>query len=379
MALIKCKECGHEVSDKASACPNCGCPLEKENICTECGQPIPDSASECPNCGCPKETVDVAMSDSPTAVVEAPYYKKKGNNTNKWLWGAVVVLPIILAGLFFMSRNGDKEGGIVKEIVNLISVGRTNSERSRSVAELMSFLSKAEGVKFGNSKMQQINVRYDEKTNVVEFTIIQQIFPRSEESPDLLKKVSAASRSTRKKALRDITKLVKMMEPLRPVIRDVVLYPDGEKCYSYDIPFNELFIDDGEDDSYSQTQQSPSAWNVSSTEELEGKLVGTVWTCRPNGGTWYRLEFSSQYMTLYYAEPQMGRWIGGQERDRWSYTVEKSYTSDTGEMCLSVQFRKSGNTLSYGALFFLKGGDVEFSWLRGKYGGKAECKDFHWE
>lgn len=27
MALIKCPECGKEVSDKASACPNCGCPI----------------------------------------------------------------------------------------------------------------------------------------------------------------------------------------------------------------------------------------------------------------------------------------------------------------------------------------------------------------
>ena len=27
MALIKCSECGHEVSDKAERCPNCGCPL----------------------------------------------------------------------------------------------------------------------------------------------------------------------------------------------------------------------------------------------------------------------------------------------------------------------------------------------------------------
>ena len=27
MALIKCKECGKEISDRASACPNCGCPL----------------------------------------------------------------------------------------------------------------------------------------------------------------------------------------------------------------------------------------------------------------------------------------------------------------------------------------------------------------
>lgn len=27
MALIKCPECGKEISDKASACPNCGCPI----------------------------------------------------------------------------------------------------------------------------------------------------------------------------------------------------------------------------------------------------------------------------------------------------------------------------------------------------------------
>ena len=27
MALIKCTECGHEVSDKAQTCPNCGAPV----------------------------------------------------------------------------------------------------------------------------------------------------------------------------------------------------------------------------------------------------------------------------------------------------------------------------------------------------------------
>lgn len=29
MALIKCSECGKEISDKANACMNCGCPIEK--------------------------------------------------------------------------------------------------------------------------------------------------------------------------------------------------------------------------------------------------------------------------------------------------------------------------------------------------------------
>lgn len=27
MALIKCPECGRQVSDKASSCPQCGCPI----------------------------------------------------------------------------------------------------------------------------------------------------------------------------------------------------------------------------------------------------------------------------------------------------------------------------------------------------------------
>ena len=29
MALLKCIECGHDVSDKAEMCPNCGCPVEE--------------------------------------------------------------------------------------------------------------------------------------------------------------------------------------------------------------------------------------------------------------------------------------------------------------------------------------------------------------
>ena len=28
MALIRCPECGKELSDKATACPNCGCPIQ---------------------------------------------------------------------------------------------------------------------------------------------------------------------------------------------------------------------------------------------------------------------------------------------------------------------------------------------------------------
>lgn len=30
MALIKCNECGKEISDTADKCPNCGCPVKKQ-------------------------------------------------------------------------------------------------------------------------------------------------------------------------------------------------------------------------------------------------------------------------------------------------------------------------------------------------------------
>ena len=33
MALIKCSECGKEISDKAITCPNCGCPNVAKNHC----------------------------------------------------------------------------------------------------------------------------------------------------------------------------------------------------------------------------------------------------------------------------------------------------------------------------------------------------------
>lgn len=40
MALIKCSECGKEFSDKASACPNCGCPNDTRNYGKELGTGI---------------------------------------------------------------------------------------------------------------------------------------------------------------------------------------------------------------------------------------------------------------------------------------------------------------------------------------------------
>lgn len=55
MALIKCNECGKEISDKATQCIHCGCPIEKKVTCSECGNEIEEKDEVCLNCGCPIE------------------------------------------------------------------------------------------------------------------------------------------------------------------------------------------------------------------------------------------------------------------------------------------------------------------------------------
>ena len=58
MAIIKCSECGQYISDKATTCPKCGCPIEKESSCCECGSKLNPNDRICPNCGCPVSNCD---------------------------------------------------------------------------------------------------------------------------------------------------------------------------------------------------------------------------------------------------------------------------------------------------------------------------------
>lgn len=114
MALIKCTECGREISDKALACPNCGCPVEKERICAECGQTIPNNASECPNCGCPQKTVEASKSNDRMTAVKSP----NKINYNKIV---IVVLTAILVVIGFSRLSNDIENDVSDEISRSVS------------------------------------------------------------------------------------------------------------------------------------------------------------------------------------------------------------------------------------------------------------------
>lgn len=53
MALMNCPECGKEISDQATFCPNCGTPTKKgeTKFCKYCGEQIDKECVVCPKCG----------------------------------------------------------------------------------------------------------------------------------------------------------------------------------------------------------------------------------------------------------------------------------------------------------------------------------------
>lgn len=95
MALIKCPECGKEISDKALNCPNCGCPVGTE-------AEKPDTYIE-PDW----ETIE-NKEDMPE--IESP--PNKPNNSKFWIkilaaFGAILILVGIVGA--FSSGNKEKE------------------------------------------------------------------------------------------------------------------------------------------------------------------------------------------------------------------------------------------------------------------------------
>ena len=110
---IKCIECGYEVSDGASACPNCGCPIENVTLCSECNQLIPDGVEACPNCGYP--LMKEKEGGEPKEAVEeikSVYNEEDEDNSRKWLYGIIALLVILITGggyWWYSHSKGDQE------------------------------------------------------------------------------------------------------------------------------------------------------------------------------------------------------------------------------------------------------------------------------
>jgi outer membrane protein assembly factor BamD (BamD/ComL family) len=120
MAIIKCPECGHEVSDQAPRCPFCGVEIENNIItCPDCGKVLLKKDKTCPNCGCV-----IAPTATPEAKKSATSYRSYPNSkypetkvsehkNHNMVWivlAIVIILGLIVGGYSIYQHQNQKEG-----------------------------------------------------------------------------------------------------------------------------------------------------------------------------------------------------------------------------------------------------------------------------
>lgn len=128
MALIKCSECGRQISEKAEYCPNCGCPVEREQVqkqnqsalvCPECGQQISENAECCPNCGFPIQDAVIKPSKFvQTNDVGKCRHNKKSLGQRKAAFLIISMIIIVLAGavLIYMHVNKSSDNYVSQDL-----------------------------------------------------------------------------------------------------------------------------------------------------------------------------------------------------------------------------------------------------------------------
>ena len=96
MALIKCSDCGEQISDRAKQCPHCGCSVDRHQhqskTCPECGQEVDVSVMLCPNCAFPFGVKDKANTNS---------IQMDSSENKQSTWKGVLLLLVVVAGLIF--------------------------------------------------------------------------------------------------------------------------------------------------------------------------------------------------------------------------------------------------------------------------------------
>ena len=121
MAIIKCPECGNQVSDKAPVCPNCGVEIaDKVTKCPDCGEVYFSADSMCPHCYRPTtkktESAPVVEQTPPSPIPPQPKEKPKFSSDpiqvpkkkkNSWVAYLVsFVIALLICGVcFYMYKN----------------------------------------------------------------------------------------------------------------------------------------------------------------------------------------------------------------------------------------------------------------------------------
>ena len=127
MAIIKCPECGHQISDKASICPVCGVKIENNIIkCPHCGNVYLKDQPTCPVChqsplastvATQQPAIPVQPQIQPSQSAAAEQQAPRKSNKNKII-AIIIAVAIIIAGGYWYASSmnslyGDEETAYV--------------------------------------------------------------------------------------------------------------------------------------------------------------------------------------------------------------------------------------------------------------------------
>lgn len=179
--LIQCPECGKEISDKAAACPYCGCPAsvwqasaqteEKTESMENC---FSDSAEEKPleNAGCPGSPEPQGLEQQAREGTE----KKHSRNRERALYAGVAVL-FILIGVAFVRFTNNRNQALHEEIKPPATAApKTEYQPVSTPARPSSSVSSA-----SSSTADSVNTA--RHTNAEAFTVAQDIVEKNLKSP----------------------------------------------------------------------------------------------------------------------------------------------------------------------------------------------------
>ena len=145
MAIIKCPECGHQISDKAPVCPNCGVEIAGKIIkCSHCGHVYFNDEASCPHCHTANADAgtdvqaqhlasgnvvtdsenatnvdDTALQQENTSLPQKPdnanvqgSEKKKSSKANKTILIVSLIVAVVIIGVclfFYLNAKNNRE------------------------------------------------------------------------------------------------------------------------------------------------------------------------------------------------------------------------------------------------------------------------------
>lgn len=113
MALICCPGCGKEISERSIKCIHCGYilspePVQEERKCVECGAILSEDAEICPNCGCPVQNQEIAKEVQKVEVQSIKFSKKMKTGIIIGVIAVLILVAIGISSVFIIKAQNEK-------------------------------------------------------------------------------------------------------------------------------------------------------------------------------------------------------------------------------------------------------------------------------